>query len=372
MEPDLNRASRDYSDRKYFCQILALIYSFFLLVIFAASGLSAALRDTFLNFTGGGIFYFPLYFLTISLAWFILGFPLNFYQSFILEHKFSLSKQKIGAWLLDQIKAGILSFIIGLVLIGVFYQILGRFPRSWWVFVSLAWIFFSVLFAKLFPLIVIPLFFKYKPLADERLKQRIILLAQKMRIKLLDCFEIDFSKKTLKANAAFVGWGKSRRVILADTLKEKYSHDEIEIILAHEFAHYRLRHLFKLILFNSAASALIFFVIFKTSAWALGLFKLDSLTDIAALPLVFIYFLLFGAVLAPVENYFSRRLEKNADMMALEITGAPQPFISMMDKLAGQNLADRKPNPFIKLCFFDHPPIDERISMALTYSSESQ
>jgi len=189
-------------------------------------------------------------------------------------------------------------------------------------------------------------------------------LAKKMRVKILDCFEIDFSKKTLKANAAFVGWGKTRRVILADTLKDKYSHDEIEVILAHEFAHYRLRHLFKLILTNSLATVLIFYLIFKTNSYVLAVFGLSSLSDLAALPVVLIYFVIFGIVMQPFENYVSRRLERNADRMALLVTGMREAFVSMMDKLAAQNLADRAPHPLIKFFFFDHPPVDERIRMA--------
>jgi STE24 endopeptidase len=161
-----------------------------------------------------------------------------------------------------------------------------------------------------------------------------------------------------------VGWGKTRRVILADTLKDKYSFDEIEVILAHEFAHYRLRHLFKLILVNSLAIILNFYLIFKTSNYTLNLFGLSSLSDIAGLPLVLIYFVLLGIIIEPLKNFISRRLEKNADKLALKVTGLKEAFISMMEKLALQNLADKNPHPIIKFFFFDHPPVDERIAMA--------
>jgi STE24 endopeptidase len=153
-------------------------------------------------------------------------------------------------------------------------------------------------------------------------------------------------------------------VILADTLKDKYSHDEIEVILAHEFAHYKLKHLVKLILVNSAATMLIFFVIFLTSSHTLAMFGLSSLFDLASLPLVLLYFIIFGLITQPFDNYVSRRMERNADMMALEVTGSKEAFISMMDKLSRQNLADRNPHPLIKFFFFSHPPIEERIALA--------
>jgi STE24 endopeptidase len=189
-------------------------------------------------------------------------------------------------------------------------------------------------------------------------------LAEKMKVKILDCFEIDFSKKTLKANAAFVGFGNTRRVLLADTLKDKYSHDEIEVILAHEFSHYRLKHIFKLIAINSLVTIFIFYIIFKTNTTVLSIFRFDSLTDLAALPIVFLYFMIFGIILGPLENYLSRLFEKNADRMSLEITGLKDAFISTMEKLSAQNLADRNPHPLIKFIFFDHPSIEERIKMA--------
>lgn len=221
-----------------------------------------------------------------------------------------------------------------------------------------------MILARLVPIIIIPLFFKYKKLSDEVLRQRILNLAKKMKIKLLDVFEIDFSKKTLKANAAFVGMGKTRRVILADTLKDKYTPEEIEVILAHEFAHYKMKHLLKLILLNSLVTLGCFYLIFRTSGSVLAAFGFSSLSDIAALPVVIIYFTLFGIITQPLTNLISRRFEKDADIAALKVTQNKDAFISMMNKLADQNLADRNPHPLIKFYFFDHPPISERISLA--------
>jgi len=185
-----------------------------------------------------------------------------------------------------------------------------------------------------------------------------------MQIKVLEVFEINLSEKTTKSNAAFVGWGKTKRVILADTLQGKYSAEEVEVILAHEFAHYRFRHLWKLIFVNSMGVALVFYVLFRMSRYFLSIFGLASLRDTAALPLLIIYLVIFGIILQPLENYISRKLERNADIAALKITGLKGAFISLMDKLSSQNLADRNPHPLIKFFFFDHPPVDERIQLA--------
>ncbi len=356
--------AKRYSNTKYTLSIIAIFYTIALILVALGSGFSLSLENFLKGINLPGYLLIAAFLLVISVSYYLLNLPLNFYAGYTLEHKFNLSKEKLGDWWLDQLKSGVLAYIISLILVLVFYWILSRFSHWWWLVVSVFWIFFSVILAKLTPVLIIPLFFKYKKLEDQALRERIFRLAQAMQVKLLDVFEINFSKKTLKANAAFTGMGATRRVILADTLRDKYSQDEIEVILAHEFAHYRLKHIIKLIAINSLVTLGLFFLIFKTSAYAMGLFKLDSLMQLAGLPLVFLYFMIFGTIMQPLEAYLSRRFEKEADKLALKVTGAKEAFVSLMEKLASQNLADRNPHPIIKFLFFDHPPIDERIETA--------
>jgi len=364
---NLGTKAKRYSYIRYGLSLIGTAYLLALLFLSVATGFSDNLSASLSVSIPNPYFIVPAYLLILYFLYYLLNFPLNLYQSFILEHKFALSNQKLGDWLLDQIKTGIISYIIGLILLAAFYAILKYSAHSWWVVVSVFWIFFSLIMAKLMPIVIIPLFFKYRKMTDLALRVRILNLADKMRVKLLDVFEIDFSKKTLKANAAFVGMGKTRRVILADTLKDKYTPEEIEVILAHEFAHYRLRHMQKLIFINSLVTLALFFIIFKTNNYTLNIFGLSSLSDLAALPVVLIYFVVFGLITGPLENFISRKLEKNADITALKITSLKEPFISLMDKLGKQNLADTDPHPIIKYFFFDHPPINERIEMARNY-----
>ena len=359
----MSSLAKSYSHRKYVLSIIDTVYSITLLLIFLGSGFSILL-DTFLKQFGlPDSLLVAAYLLVISFLYYVLSLPLNFYASFTLEHKFNLSKQTPGNWWMDQLKSGVLAYIFCLILILMFYWVLGKFSQ-WWLVISIFWIIFSVVLAKLAPILIIPLFFKYKKLEDETLRRRIFNLAAKMQVKLMDVSEIDFSKKTLKANAAFTGMGKTKRVLLADTLKNKYTYDEVEVILAHEFAHYRLKHIIKLIALNSLVTLGLFYLIFKTSLYALAIFKLSSLAQLSSLPLVFLYFILFGIMAQPLEALVSRKFEKDADLLALKVTGAKEAFISLMEKLAAQNLADRNPHPIIKFFFFTHPPIDERIKIA--------
>jgi STE24 endopeptidase len=358
--------AKRYSSLKYGLSIFGVFYTLMLLFLFVKLGFSGRLY-LWLSGYFSGFLILPAYLALIFLVYYFFDLPLNLYQSYILEHKFSLSNQTIKNWWSDQLKSGIISYAIGLTIISVFYFILNNFPGLWWLVISAFWVFFSVILAKIMPVVIIPLFFKYKRLTDEVLRERIMCLAKKMNVKLIDCFEIDFSKKTLKANAAFVGMGDTRRVILADTLKDKYSYDEIEVILAHEFAHYRLKHLLKLVIVNSLTTLIIFYFIFKTSGFTLNFFGFSSLSELSALPVVFIYFVLFGIIMQPLEAFISRSFERSADRVALKVTGLKDAFISMMNKLSEQNLADRNPHPIIKFFFFDHPPINERIQDASSF-----
>ena len=355
--------AKNYSNIKYTLSIIEVAYSLFLLFLFLGSGFSQGL-SLWVHKYCLSFLTVPLYLVVVSCGYYLLNFPLNLYQSHILEHKFSLTTQSLRSWFLDQLKVSLISYLVSLTLVAAFYFILSNALNNWWLVLSIFWVFFNIILAKVIPVVVVPLFFKYKKLSDENLRERIMRLASKMKIKILDCFQIDFSKKTLKANAAFLGIGNTRRVILADTLKDKYSYDEIEVILAHEFAHYQLKHLLKLVAINSLITLGTFYLIYKTSNYVLNLFGLVSLSDLASLPVVFIYFIIFGVITQPLQAFISRSFERSADSLALETTGLKEAFISTMNKLGEQNLADKSPHPLIKFFFFTHPPTDERIKIA--------
>ena len=362
MPDKVSREAKRYSRLKYILAIADTAYLFAVVFLFQVLGLSRVLALKVSGLTVNPYLIVTAYLLIAYLIYSILDLPLTLYRSFMVERKFGLTNQKLGDWFKDQVKAWTISYLILAILFCSFYYVLRSYPHNWWLVVSIAWIFFSLVLAKLVPVVIIPIFFKYKPLSDAGLRDRIRDLASKSKVEILDVFEIDLSKKTLKANAAFVGWGATKRVILADTLKDKYSHDEIEVILAHEFAHYKLKHLIKLIAVNAAGTLVSFYVIFRSSGYFLSIFGVSGLSDIAGFPVIVMYLMILGVIMQPLANFISRRFERDADMMALEVTGAKGAFISMMEKLSLQNLADRNPHPLVKFFFFDHPPIDERIA----------
>ena len=354
---------KKYSRIKYTLAIIGFVYMLCILALFQFSGFAVWLRAGVSGVFANQVLLIFFYSFILFLLYSILDFPLEFYRSYKVEHRFGLSTEKFPHWLVDQIKEFLVGFLIFIILIEGFFYFLRNNPDSWWWISGFFWIFFSIILARLFPVLIIPLFFKYKRIQNEDLRQRIFNLANKMKISILDVYEIDFSKKTTKANAALVGLGKSKRVVLTDTLKDKYSLEEIEVILAHEFAHFQLKHAIKMIVLNAAVTLLIFYILFRFANLVFNRFNLD-LADIAGLNIWIFCFVVFQVFLIPILNWISRNMERNADRLAIRFSGLKDAFISMMEKLSQQNLAERKPALWIKILFFDHPPVDERIEMA--------
>ena len=225
------------------------------------------------------------------------------------------------------------------------------------------WFFATVVLAKVAPNLIIPLFFKYSPV-DESLKERIMTLSEKCGIKILDVYKIDFSKKTKKMNAAVVGLGGSRRVIVADNLLENFNEREIEGVLAHEFGHHRMRHMLRLLSFGFVSIFFSMYILYLASGRIAVLMNAENIHDIRIFPAFMLVLVLAALVTMPLQNWFSRRLERDADLFALKAIGDNEVFISLMKKLAEKNLADPDPPKLVEIFFYDHPPISERIRLA--------
>ncbi|MDD5668659.1 MAG: hypothetical protein PHE58_01320, partial [Candidatus Omnitrophica bacterium] len=195
--------AKQYSNHKYAVSILQTIFLIVILSLFVGTGAAKNLAVIVTGVFTPFFFAFAVYLGILYFVYFLVDFPLNFYQSFILEHRYFLTKQKITDWFKDQAKGGVVFFILSFISLSLFYYVMGHSPQYWWIVISLFWIFFSVVLAQIAPVVILPLFFKYKPFTDEGLKQRIMILAEKIGVNVCDVYEIDFSRKTLKANAAF-------------------------------------------------------------------------------------------------------------------------------------------------------------------------
>lgn len=363
----LRKKAKAYWRYKHALDLLGLAVSIAYLAAIQFTGISSALADFCLRLSGNFYLAFSIYFAVIGLAYHILTLALNFYDGFALEHKFSLSNQGIKDWFKEDAKRWFVSTPISLALVLVFYAAARNFPNAWWIVSSLAWALFSVFFANVFPVLIIPLFYKCSILKNSELRSRVLEQAERFNIKLMDVYEIDFSKNTKKANAAVVGWGNTRRVILADNLVNEFTPDEITVVIAHEMAHYKMSHVWKLLAMGGASSTIFFFAIKKTFGAVSQALMSGGPFDMAVFPAILIAFIIYNLISAPVQNAISRTMEANADALALRITRLKGPFISLMQKLASKNLADADPNILVELLMYDHPPIAKRIRFAQTF-----
>lgn len=305
-----------------------------------------------------------IYGVLFMLFMYLVSLPLHFADSFAVEHVFRLSEQKIGAWLADEVKSSVLSFLLWAACVEVFYLIAKNSPDLWWLITAVLWVGFSVVLARLMPVLLIPIFFKYMPIEDGSIRERIVKLAERCGVKLLDVCQIDLSRKTRKANAALVGLGKTRKVIMADTLMREFTPEEAETVVAHEFGHYRFLHMWQLLAVSGVVTVLGFYFLSLVAGGTASFLGARGPADLYMMPSLILIMSFFGMLILPVQNWFSRRLEREADRYAIKMAGSPETFIAVMKKLASMNLAETDPPLLRKILLYNHPPIGERIRMA--------
>lgn len=353
------RPAKSYWRFKYALIISGLILSISFLAAFQLSGASRLVSEASFRLSGNPFIALFAYLLIFGFLYALVLFPLDFCEGFMLERRFGLSVEPFTAWLKDEAKRSMLSSVFFIVMVEAVYAMALKFPHYWWILSAAFWIAVSVFLAKIFPVIIIPLFYSYKPLSKREIKDRVLGLAGKFGINVIEVCEIDFSKKTRKSNAAVVGLGGTRRVILADNLVNEFGPEEVCAVVAHEMAHHKRRHMWQLLAMSAASTALFFFILHKSFQHFSG-----GISDIALFPAAYLLFMLYEMIAMPARHAFSRRLEREADEMAIAATGSAEDFISMMRKLSEKNLADERPGNIMKWLFYSHPPVSERIRMA--------
>ena len=309
----------------------------------------------------------------LSLLGSLAALPFRYYSGYALEHRFQLSTQTRRAWVWEEAKAlavGLAFEVPGAQLI---LAIIRRRPRTWWAIVSALTLPLTVVLAQLGPVLIAPLFNRYEPLRDRQLGDRLRRLASRSGITVTDVLEMDMSRQTAKANAFFAGIGRTRRIVLADTLLANFSPDEIEVIVAHEMGHQAHRDTWRLIGVGTLATFASTFIVDRVAKATLRRsgrrIGSDDLGSVAALSVLAWSASLVAALLTPLQNAYSRVIERRADRYALELTGNPQAFVSAMQRLATQNLDDPAPPAIVRLLLYTHPPIAERVDEARRFAA---
>jgi STE24 endopeptidase len=360
--------ARRYNRIRRWLGIADFAVGFVFLVVLLVTSWSDSLRDLAyrLGFQSYSLSLFIYLALLLGISK-VLSIGLEYY-GFRLERRFKLSNQRLGSWAWDEVKGFLVGLVLGSLVVEMLYLTIRQWPQHWWM---LAWALFIGLFillAQLAPVVLFPIFYKFEPLDDEDLRRRLVMLSQRAGTRVRGIYRWKLSEKSKKANAALTGLGNTRRIILADTLLDNYSPDEIEAVLAHELGHHVHRHILKSILVQAGITLVGFWAANFTLHYAVDHHMFEQLSDFADLPLLALVSVVLSFLLMPALNAYSRFNERQADRYAFESIATVDPFISSMNKLAEQNLAERTPSKWVEWIFHSHPSISRRLAAAESWS----
>jgi Zn-dependent protease with chaperone function len=358
-------AARRYNRTRRWLGIADFGIGFALLIVLLATGWTGSLRDLAYQAAGQGyVLAVALYVLMLLVISKLLGLGFDFY-GFRLEHRFHLSNQRLRAWIWDEAKGFLVGLVLATIVVELLYFIMREFPEHWWLLTWAVFLGFFVLIAQLAPVVLFPIFYKFEPLQDTDLKDRLVRLGRQAGTRVRGVYKWHLSEKSKKANAALTGLGSTRRIILADTLLDNYSPDEIEAVLAHELGHHVHKHILKGILVQAAVTLVGFWAANWVLHYATDRWKMfEMLSDFANLPLLVLVATALSILLMPALNAYSRYNERQADLYAFRSIATVEPFISSMNKLAAQNLAERTPSKWVEWLFHSHPAISRRVAAA--------
>lgn len=303
----------------------------------------------------------------------LLELPFDWFSGFWIEHRFDLSTQAFWSWMGERGT----DLVVDVVFLGVTglaalaYRRIERSPRRWWAWFGLASLPVIVFVVLIEPVAIDPLYNRFEPLQNRALEADIVHLAERAGIPARHVYQVDRSRQTKKYNAYVNGFGASQRIVMWDTLLKGMTHDEILFVLAHEMGHYRLGHIWKGILFFWVAGFAVFWATARIAGWSVRRFGrrwgVHGLDDLASMPAIGVALLVAVTIGQPIGLAYSRAIEHQADMFALELTHENRAGARAFMKLGEQNLSNPDPPRLIELLLYTHPSIADRVHFALEY-----
>ena len=364
METAQLQKAKQYEKINLILSIFGTILSIVILILFVVLGYSTLLRDVVAEWFVNPYFQLMAFLFVMGAGYSLISFPLSFFGDFWLEHHFDLSNQSFWAWMWEKAKGFMVGLVLGGPLLLAFYFFLLNYPETWWLWTATILFFFSIIIGKIAPQVIFPLFYKFEKLDDEVLLGRMQSLAEKGNFSLEGVYRFDMSKSTKKANAAFTGMGKTKRIILGDTLIEKFNADEIESVFAHEVGHYVHKHIIQGVIIGTVSSYLSLFLAHVVFSEIVVDYGFQGVADLAALPVLSLIITVISLVTSPFSNMLSRHNERQADTYAIANSTNPKAFIEALQKLAETNLSNPEPHPLIEFLFHSHPSVGKRVKFA--------
>lgn len=367
----------EYENAKYFAWIPSSVCNLvldFALIIFGFYPFifdKICLISGFPSSIGSCFVCFFLFMIISSVPGEILSIPFSLYREFVVEKKFGFSKMTFKLWIIDNLKEGILSIILSALLTIVASIFFVKCPSSWWFILAAVLICFTFIMQIIYPKFIAPLFNKFSPLEEGELKEKLSVLLQKTGFVSDGIFIMDASKRSGHSNAYFTGFGKSKRIVLFDTLTKTLTADELVAVLGHELGHFKLKHILKRLIFTIPLEFVLLFALYKLAQFTdlyIG-FGFANITaqNVSSVQFIglFLAILIYGSIseiISPITNIFSRKDEYEADKFSVEHCNNKEDLISALIKLNSDNLSELLPPKLYVFWNFSHPTLIERIA----------
>jgi STE24 endopeptidase len=361
-----HQKAADYTVAKTRFGLWAALWNTLVLTGFTLLGGLQALSTALLHATGPGMVHQILLIVAFAVVSGALDLPFSYYRQFVLEERFGFNKMTIGLWIADAVKGGLVGAVIGLPLLWVVLTLMDKTGALWWLYAWLVWSGFQLLMMVLYPTVIAPLFNKFTPLTDDKLKDRIEGLMTRVGFAAKGLFVMDGSKRSAHGNAYFSGFGSNKRIVFFDTLLSRLAPEEIEAVLAHELGHFKLKHIIKRIgvLFALSLAFLALLGWLKTQVWfytGLGVLPLlGQSNDAMALLLFSLVLPVFTFPFSPLTSITSRKHEFEADAFAASHSDA-RDLVSALVKMYEDNASTLTPDPLHSAFYDSHPPASVRI-----------
>lgn len=357
------KKAQDYEIEKSRLKVALSLFDNVVLLLFIFGGLLNIYNSWIASLNLPFIVSAWLFFLLLSYGKTMLSLPFSLYSTFKIENKYGFNTMDLKLWLSDLFRTLIISTMLTSLLLFSAFYLIQQSPDYWWLWVWFFMLSYSIFVMYISPYVIEPLFNKFTPVEDESLKQRIIRLAEKVGIHAGRILKIDASKRSRHANAYFTGIGRTKRIVLYDTLLQQMNHDEIMAVLAHEIGHWKKKHLLKIMAMFEIFSLIGLYLAFKLTSGdiLLTLFNIGTDTIFAKFAVLAFAAGIIIFPLKPLVNSFIRRHEWQADRASYDLTGDGASMISALVKLSKENLANLHPHPLYVFLYYSHPPVLERI-----------
>ena len=356
------KKSINYNTERIRFSMFTAAISVGVLLLFTTGGLLNFLTKIVQDITKSNVLGIILLGLFIVLIDEIIGIPLAIYSTFTLEEKYGFNKTTAKTFVQDLIKNLIISVVFASTLYAVVISIIERLGDNWWIYAFVAVFLFQAIVFYLYPVLILPLFNKLEPITDEKFKEPIEKLLNKINFKAKGLFVMDGSLRSSHGNAFFTGFGNNKRIVFYDTLLETITPKEMESILGHELGHYKLGHI-RRTLVSSIFFGFLGFYILGQVFMADQFFYGHGLDEVTLYSKFLLFYLVIGSYTfftKPFTSYISRQREFAADDFSIEYTEV-ESMISGLLKLSKDNASNLTPDPLYSSYYYSHPPIAERV-----------